>query len=149
MGRVAEPDYERLLAARTRLRQFRHWSPGQAGAQGLTAAQHQLLLAVRGHPDRRGPTIGEVAGYLLVRHHTAVELVDRTEGLGLVERLRDPDDRRIVRLGLTRHGQRVLQRLAAAHAGELARLAAVLKEVTHDLTGGAQRSSAIREGSSA
>jgi MarR family len=44
---------------------------------GITPARHQLLLSIRGHRDPRGPTIGEVAGYLLVRHHGAVERIDR------------------------------------------------------------------------
>jgi DNA-binding MarR family transcriptional regulator len=130
---VAEPDYQRLLFARTRLREFERWSAEQARAQGLTAAQHQLLLAVRGHADRRGPTIGEVAQYLIVRHHTAVELVDRCVELGLVARQRDPADGRVVRLAVTRSGRQRLDRLATAHAGELARLVAVLEEVTRHL----------------
>jgi len=149
VGQVATPDYGRLLAARTQLREFEHWSAEQARAQGLTGAQHQLLLAVRGHPHERGPTIGDIAGYLLVRHHTAGELVDRSEDLGLVARLRDPADRRIVRLELTRRGQRILERLATAHAGELERLADVLREVTRNLTGEPRRAGADREGSSA
>ena len=53
---------------RTGLRRFEHWSAEQAASAGLTPAQHQLMLAVRGHPDRRGPTIGEAAEYLLLRH---------------------------------------------------------------------------------
>ena len=70
----------RLLEFRTGLRRFLHWSEEQARAAGLTAAQHQLLLAVRGHDG--GPTIGEVAEQLLLRHHSAVELVDRAERPG-------------------------------------------------------------------
>lgn len=119
MGRVAEPDYERLLAARTRLREFEHWSAEQARAEGLTAAQHQLMLAVRGHPDRRGPTIGEVAGYLLVRHHTAVELVDRMTGLKILSRSIDRVDGRRVVLTLTKEGERRLQKLSKIHLEEL------------------------------
>lgn len=71
MARVSLPDatYARLLALRTSLRHFERWSERQAQAAGLTAAQHQLLLAIRGHDDPRGPTIGEVADYLLLRHH--------------------------------------------------------------------------------
>jgi hypothetical protein len=50
-----------LLTFRTGLRHFQRWSEQQAAVAGLTPAQHQLLVAVRGHRDRRGPTIGEVA----------------------------------------------------------------------------------------
>jgi DNA-binding MarR family transcriptional regulator len=75
-----QAQYERLLRFRTGLRRFLRWSAEQAALAGLTPAQHQLLLAVRGHPEPQGPTIRDVAGYLLLRHHSAVELVDR-EGL--------------------------------------------------------------------
>jgi DNA-binding MarR family transcriptional regulator len=90
---------------------------------GLTSAQHQLLLAIRGHQDSRGPTIGDVAGYLFLRHHSAVGLVDRAEAAGLVERLEDQDDRRVVRLRLTPKGTGILVQLSQAHLEELTRLA--------------------------
>src|ERR1700758_1837566 len=99
--RVTDADYEDLLALRTGLRRFLRWSEQEAEEAGLTPAQHQLLLAVRGHSDPRGPTIGEVADYLLLRHHSAVGLVDRADAAGLVERVEDPDDRRVARVGLT------------------------------------------------
>ena len=118
-----DSEYRRLLQFRTALRRFLHWSEQQAEAAGLTAAQHQLLLAVRGHDDARGPTIGEVAGYLLLRHHSAVGLADRTEKAGLVERLEDGKDRRVVRLRLTPRGEETLRNLSAAHLEELERLA--------------------------
>ena len=74
LTRVTLPDatYTRLLALRTGLRLFERWSESQARAAGLTPAQHQLLLAIRGHADPRGPTIGEVADYLLLHHNSAV-----------------------------------------------------------------------------
>ena len=76
---ITTDDYRRLLEVRTALRRFLHWSAEQAEAAGLTAAQHQLLLAVRGHPGDEAPTIGEVANHLLLRHHGAVQLVDRAD----------------------------------------------------------------------
>ncbi|HZD64726.1 MAG TPA: DUF488 family protein [Acidimicrobiales bacterium] len=114
--------YAQLLALRTGLRQFQRWSEQQAHEAGLTPAQHQLLLAVRGHPDPRGPTIGEVADYLLLRHHSAVGLVDRADAAGLVRRIRDDTDRRVVRLALTTVGARRLEALSALHLEELRRL---------------------------
>lgn len=114
--------YERLLDVRTGLRRFLRWSAEQAAAAGLTPAQHQLLLAVRGHPDPRGPTVGEVARYLLLRHHSAVELVDRAQAAGLLQRHADRHDARAVRLRLTEAGQQRLEALTAAHLEELARL---------------------------
>jgi DNA-binding MarR family transcriptional regulator len=100
-----------------------HWSEQQAQAVGLTPAHHQLLLAIRGHDDPRGPTIGDVAGYLLLRHHSTVELVQRAGGLDLIRRVEDADDRRVVRLALTDKGSAALEQLASLHLVELSRLA--------------------------
>lgn len=120
---IGDADYHRLLQFRTGLRRFLHWSAQQAESEGLTPAQHQLLLAVRGHDDSRGPTIGDVADYLYLRHHSAVGLVDRAENVGVVTRIEDQDDRRVVRLRLTEKGSGILVALSKAHLEELKRLA--------------------------
>ena len=120
---LEDADYQRLLRLRTSLRQYLRWSEQQAQAVGLTPAHHQFLLAVRGHDDPRGPTIGDVAGYLLLKHHSTVELAQRVGALGLVQRVEDPDDGRVVRLRLTAKGSAALQRLASLHLEELSRLA--------------------------
>ena len=126
MTGLDQQDYERLLAFRTGLRRFLYWSGQQAEAAGITPAQHQLLLAVRGHPDPRGPTIGEIAGYLLVRHHSAVELIDRAVAAGLVTRQADNEDGRTVRIALTAQGRERLEMLAASHLEELDRMTSQL-----------------------
>jgi uncharacterized protein YeaO (DUF488 family)/DNA-binding MarR family transcriptional regulator len=120
---LSDEVYGRLLALRTGLRQFERWSEHQARAAGLTPAQHQLLLAVRGHGDTRGPTIGEVADYLLLRHHSTVGLIDRADAAGLVQRTRDEEDHRVVRLQLTELGAQRLEALSTLHLQELERLA--------------------------
>lgn len=121
--RPTDEDYQRLLELRTGLRRFLRWSEQQAEAAGVTPAQHQLLLAIRGHADERGPTIGEVAGYLLLRHHSAVGLVDRAEAAGLIARVPDADNRSVVRLRLTANGSAQLEALSEQHLEELAHLA--------------------------
>jgi len=63
-----------------------------------------------------------VADYLLIRTHSAVELIDRCERAGLVERERDADDRRVVRLRLSPDGDKILADFSGAHLEELARL---------------------------
>jgi DNA-binding MarR family transcriptional regulator len=118
-------EYRQLLAFRVGLRRFLRWSREQAAAAGLTPAQHELLLVLRIHPDPRGPTIGELASYLLVRHHSAVQLADRAEALGLIRRRRDDDDRRLVRVRLTPAGSRRVAGLGTAHLEELRRLASL------------------------
>jgi DNA-binding MarR family transcriptional regulator len=119
---VTDTDYRHLLAFRTELRRFLHWSEERARDAGLTPAQHQLLLAIRGHGGGEDPTIGDIASELLLRHHSAVGLVDRAAEAGLVRRHHDPDDQRVVRLRLTARGGRLLEALSEQHLDELRRL---------------------------
>jgi DNA-binding MarR family transcriptional regulator len=116
-------DYEELLGFRTTLRQFLRWSEDQARAVGLTPAQHQLLLAIKGHPGEAAPTIGELSDYLASKHHSVVELIDRAVDAGLVERRRDATDHRIVHLELTALGEERIADLSQLHREELRRLA--------------------------
>lgn len=121
---VTDAEYERLLSFRTGLRSFLKWSADQAAAAGLAPVQHQLLLAIRGHHDHDvGPTVGDLARYLLIKHHTAGELVGRSVAGGLVRRVPDPSDRRVVRLALTPRGARTLGSITEATLEELKRLA--------------------------
>jgi DNA-binding MarR family transcriptional regulator len=122
-------DFEHLLAFRSSLRQFERWSDAQARAAGLTHVQHQLLVAVKGHPGPEPPSVRELAEYLLLRHHSTVELVDRAEAAGIVRRVPDARDGRLVRVRLTPRGERVLNELTPAHLVELHALAAVLDEL--------------------
>src|SRR5215211_2281375 len=94
---LSDADYEGLLAFRDELRRFLHWSEQQAVAHGVTPAQYQLLLAIRGHQGA-APTIGEVAEHLLLRHNSVVGLIDRAVAAELVERCPDPASHRVVRL---------------------------------------------------
>src|SRR5215469_6037988 len=131
-GRVRQltrDDYEHLLAFRTSLRRFQRWSEDQAKAAGLTHVQHQLLVAVKGHPGSEPPTVGDLADYLLLRHHSTVELVDRAEAAGLVRRATDARDGRVARVRLTAKGDRILMQLTPSHLVELHSLAAILDEL--------------------
>lgn len=129
MTGLSQNDYANLLEFRAALRRFEHWSESQARQVGLTPAQHQLLLAVKGHPDRRGPTIRAVAEYLGVQHHSAVGLADRAVDAGLVSRARDADDARLVRLTLTPLGEQRIGQLSELHVTELVRLAPLLEHL--------------------
>jgi DNA-binding MarR family transcriptional regulator len=130
---ISDDDYRRLLEFRDGVRRFLHWSQDQARAVGLTAAQHQLLLAVRGHDTSTAPTIGDVAAHLLVRHHSAVELVGRAEAAGLLARQTDDQDHRVVRLSLTELGSHRLSELSALHLEELRRMRGGLSPLWADL----------------
>ncbi|MEO9109231.1 MAG: MarR family transcriptional regulator [Jatrophihabitantaceae bacterium] len=142
---MSDRDYARLLAVRTRLRRFESWSAAQAAEFGLTASQHQLLLAVRGDSSEFGPTIGEVADYLMVRHNTAVELIDRTQDLGLLDRRRDSTDHRVVRLALTGEGRARLAALSEAHIEELSGLIPMFQTLIADLASDAPEAGPAKE----
>src|SRR5919204_2920734 len=133
---LQQSDFEHLLELRTGLRRFLRWSEQQAKAAGLTAAKHQLLLAIKGHPDPAGPTIGEIADYLVLRHHSAVGLVDRAVGDGLVKRSADPASKSVVRVTLTKAGSAKLDALAEAHLQELAHLAPTMRTLWQALEQG-------------
>jgi DNA-binding MarR family transcriptional regulator len=129
---VAKPsgeDYRRLLTFRTGLRRFLAWSEEQARGAGLTPKQHQLMLAIRGHDDPRGPTIKEAADYLLLRHNSAVELVNRAQAGGFVRREPSNGDRRMVRLKLTPLGDERLEALAGITLEELQRYEPILSPI--------------------
>lgn len=128
-----QADFEHLLELRTGLRRFVRWSEDQARAVGLTPAKHQLLLAIKGHPDPAGPTIGEIADCLVLRHHSAVGLVDRAVSDGLVKRTPDPNSKSVVRVTLTEAGAEKLDTLAEAHLQELKHLAPTMQTLWREL----------------
>jgi DNA-binding MarR family transcriptional regulator len=115
-------EYDMLAAFRYALRQFLSFSEDAAARMGLTPQQYQALLAVRAHTSGPSMTIADLAAQMLVRHHTAVGMVDRLEEHGLVRREARTDDRRKVGVRLTPRGQRVFDRLAAVHRNELRRI---------------------------
>jgi DNA-binding MarR family transcriptional regulator len=120
-GPVTDAEYHALAQFRRALRSFLHFSEEAAYAAGLTPSQHQLLLAIRGADPDHPPTIGEVADWLKLRHHSTVELVNRAERSGLVSRIPDATDRRRQRLALTELGQAKLDALSTLHREELHR----------------------------
>ena len=124
---LTNDDYERLAELRYGLRRFLHWSSEQAREAGITPTQHQLLLAIRSSRDPRGPTITDVAEVLIIRHHSAVELIDRAQKAGLISRQRDPGQQSVVHLQLTDAGARTLGALSAVHLRELAHLAPTMQ----------------------
>jgi DNA-binding MarR family transcriptional regulator len=130
---VSDDDYRRLLELRTGLRQFLHWSEQRATDVGITPAQHQMMLAIRGYAGAEAPTIGDVAELLLLRHHSVVGLVDRAVSAGLVDRYADPVDHRLVRLRLTSLGTRKLRQLSGVHLEELRRLAPRMRSLWANL----------------
>jgi DNA-binding MarR family transcriptional regulator len=126
-GSLGKADYERLAEFRYLLRRFLIFSETAAEEAGLTAQQHQALLAIKGFPGRHHITTGELAERLGIRHHSAVGLVDRLASKALVNRRSGSDDRRQVLIELTSKAEDVLAKLSAAHRSELERLAPLLR----------------------
>lgn len=122
----SEQDYRDQADFRAALRHFTHFSEEQARLHGITPQQHQLLLAVRGHPTYPRVTIGLVAQALQIRHHSASLLVDRGVRRGLLDRQEDPDDRRRALLRLLPEGQRILDEVMAANRAQIRSLRGVL-----------------------
>jgi DNA-binding MarR family transcriptional regulator len=135
-SRGAEPltkqDFEALARFRFGIRRYLRFSEETVRRHGLTPQQYQLLLALKGFPGREWATVRELAERLQLRHHSVVELIDRAQRQGLVERAAHPTDARAVRVGLTDEGERVLMRLSALHREELRRVAAVLTPPSWD-----------------
>jgi DNA-binding MarR family transcriptional regulator len=129
---LSDREYQLLARFRAALRTFARHSEQAARLEGVTPAQHQLLLAIRGHPGG-SPSTTETAGALQLTRHAVVELVDRAVAAGLVTRRPDPADRRRQLLGLTRRGEARLGRLSVFHRDELRRFRLELADVLREL----------------
>lgn len=119
---LSKAEYEMLAGFRHRLRRFLSFSERSAERVGLTQHQYQALLAVRAHPGPGLLTISELAEQMLIKHHSAVGMVDRLEQQQLVRREHSAEDRRKVGIRLTSSGRKVFAKLAAVHRAELRRI---------------------------
>jgi len=135
MTGLRDADFERLASFRYALRQFLHFSEAATARVGLTGQQYQAMLVVRSRGGRGPVTINDLARQLLIRHNSAVGLVDRLCALGLMSRTRVADDRRKVRLRLTHKGEQVLGRLASVHRLKLRRIGPEIHRFLGELTG--------------
>ena len=131
---LTDREYVALARFRHALRVFQTFSEQAARRVGVAPAQHQLLLAVRGHQGGDAPVVGDLAEALQLRHHSTVELIDRAARAGLVERVADPTDHRRQRVVLTEEGRTVLEELSIEHRAELVRFRAGLTEILEELS---------------
>ena len=130
---LTDIDYAALAEFRFALRRFQMFSETKAGEAGLTPQQHQALLAIRA-ADPDAATVGYVAQRLIVKPHSASELVDRLEAQRLVRREPAPSDRRRALLRLTPQAIEILSDLSAVHREEIRRLQPLLVEHLTRLT---------------
>ena len=75
-----------------------------------------------------------LAKEMMLKPNGAVQLVDRLEALGMVQRRSVSDDRRRVLITLTRLGNQLVEVLAAEHSAELVRQRPLLVESLRRLT---------------
>jgi DNA-binding MarR family transcriptional regulator len=111
--------FRQLAEFRYRIRQFVHFSEEAARAHGLEPQQHQLLLAIKGLPERARPTVRTLSERLCLRHHSTVELINRLAERGAVVRRPSDQDRREVLVELTPSGEKLLSQLSVLHWDEL------------------------------
>ena len=130
---LSDRDYQALARFRHALRVFQRFSEDAARRAGTTPAQHQLLLAIRGHRGDRPPVVGDIADALQLRHHSVVELIDRADAAGLVRRTADPADQRRQQVRLTDAGRELLEALSKTHRDELRRFRAEMFDVLREL----------------
>ena len=119
---LSKRDFEALARFRFGIRRHLRFSEEAVRRHGLTPQQYQLLLALKGFPDRDWATVRELADRLQLRHHSVVELVNRAQAQDLVDREPHPEDARAVRVVLTPAGEEILGRLSALHRDELRRV---------------------------
>ena len=132
-GKLDPVDVAQLASFRYALRRFFHFSQTAAARAGLTARQYQALLAIRGASVDGRMTISGLAQNLLIRHHSAVGLVNRLAARDLVRRERIRGDRRKVAVRLTRPGELVLQELVLVHRHELQRVGPAIRKILEEL----------------
>lgn len=122
-------DFRSLGEFRRAIREFLAFSEENARIQGVTAQQHQALLAIKAHDGVEPMSIGELANSLLIKNHSAVGLVARLVDRGLVRRRASDSDRRRVLLELEPAGEKVLDVITGANLGQLASSARSLRRV--------------------
>lgn len=127
--KLHKANYEALASFRFALRSFLAFSERAAAGAGVSPQQYQAMLAIKGAAGRDALTILELSAQLLIRHHTAGELVTRLAKQGLVVRSDDPADGRRVLVKLTAKAEKVLQGLALAHFEELQGIRPALQSV--------------------
>jgi DNA-binding MarR family transcriptional regulator len=116
---ITTEEYRALAELRYRIRHFLSEGDTVARSAGLEPQQYLLLLSIRGLPEGQEATIRTLAERLALKHHSAVELIDRLETNGYVRRTRGRDDRRRVLVSLLPRGERILEQVAKHRIDEL------------------------------
>ena len=120
MPRLSPHDYEALAELRYLGRKFLRFSKEYLRAQaGLNPEQYEALLAIKAFGTAESITISQLSERLQVKHHSAVNIVDRLVEGKLLRRQPSERDRRERHLQLTTKGETLIEELAAVHFHEL------------------------------
>lgn len=130
---ISHREYVALARFRHALRVFQRFSEDAARSAGVTPAQHQLVLAIKGWPDADAPSVSDIADRLQLRNHSTVELVQRAEQAGLVTTRADAEDHRRQLLEVTPRGEELLASLSTLHRNELRRFRTEMNDVLGEL----------------
>ena len=139
-GQIGTVDYIALAEFRYLIRRFLRFSEEAARAAGIEPQQHQMLLAIKGLPPGTRASVGEIAERLQIQHNSTVELMNRLESQGLVQRRRSSEDRREVLVSLTARGEKILRELALHHREQLRTAAPQLAAALQRAAGGRKAS---------
>lgn len=87
------------------------------------------FLALEVLKDKPGITMGELCERLYLACSTATDLIDRMEKNGYLERNRDTEDRRVIRLSITEKGQNIIDQVINARRRYVD---SILKQLTQE-----------------
>jgi DNA-binding MarR family transcriptional regulator len=90
----------------------------QETMEDVTASQLEVLMLL--HQSRSGLSMHELAEAQAITPSSATQLVDRLVRMGLVERLREDDDRRLVRVQLSDSARERFEEMLRLHLRSLA-----------------------------
>jgi DNA-binding MarR family transcriptional regulator len=121
-----------LAHLRRSIRTFLAFSERVSREAGIGAPDYQALLAIRS-AGADGVTTSRLAAQLMLKPRAALDTVERLRRADLVERTRDPLDRRRVLVALTPKGRALSARLISRHLAEVRRNAPKLVEILSSL----------------
>jgi len=124
-----------LAELRYQLRRFLSFSEMVSEAAGISAQQYQLLQVIAAVPAGQECSISYIAARMVVRHNSAVELVDRAEKAGLVRRVADESDHRRSLVEITARSHELVGQLVAQHLTEIEVLGPELSRTLQRLLG--------------
>ncbi len=128
---LSEIEFEALANLRYRIRKFRQFSADAASRLGLSPAEHQTLLAIKGFGTGGEISVSSLAEKLFLAPDAAMELAEALKARGFLTIIAKPKNRIVVRL--TDRAEELLRRLTPAHLYEIREMAPELMQALRAL----------------